>query len=706
MLYVPRAEQEAIVKELEAEEDPLKRQTIEEEKKLEWKLPLSREKKKRMEEASKAAKELEVVKQQRAQLEAQKDWQGKMEVMARNIELLARAHEEQYQFSRGQDVALRPIQLGFREFAQEMMMHVGSEVKARLESTERFCTGGIEGAKLVAPREEEVCPRRGSVKVKFPDSYNGKKEENFNNWEANMNSYVHLQKIAHEEHVLTAFHALKDEAASFTRPLSRAAKCENAMVTYSLITPLSDFFKLLRERFADVTRSVRASDKLQTIHSHEWSARALKGVMDELVVVPDHGVTETQLANPFYRAMPEPLRGHFFEKIRESTMTYDTLSREVVAFEVQSMLVSTFWHKDLDKGKKWKGCTISGQRPKLNRGRREIRIGTTMRRTAIQAGLAARSCPTRTAEVIMRAAAHGVRHVAHPWSSYNCRTPSTASPSPSSLLTVPSSSQSTANKATSPSLEGRCAAGGGLSLSAARSSSSTTRVARVAQQLVPGRLSRGACHTRGRRGVAPAGGHCWHTDSSGVEHPRRRERQRRGIVTTMAKEDLVEPVVAEAHSEHQMKLMFEDECILVDENDNVIGHDSKYNCVRNAAQRKLLDELGIKPEQIPVDKFTVLGRIHYKAPSHGKWGEHEVDYLLIMRRDVDLEPNPDEVASVQYVDRAALREIVRKADAGEEGITLSPWFRLVVNTFLFKWWDRLEEGTLESIVDLDTIHRF
>ncbi|GBG62143.1 hypothetical protein CBR_g29342 [Chara braunii] len=51
----------------------------------------------------------------------------------------------------------------------------------------------------------------------------------------------------------------------------------------------------------------------------------------------------------------------FFEKSRQPTMTYDTLSKEVVLFEAQSMPVSTFWHKDFDKGKKWKGCTIFGQ---------------------------------------------------------------------------------------------------------------------------------------------------------------------------------------------------------------------------------------------------------------------------------------------------------------------------------------------------------
>ncbi|CAN0859632.1 Isopentenyl-diphosphate Delta-isomerase I [Linum grandiflorum] len=45
--------------------------------------------------------------------------------------------------------------------------------------------------------------------------------------------------------------------------------------------------------------------------------------------------------------------------------------------------------------------------------------------------------------------------------------------------------------------------------------------------------------------------------------------------------------------------------------------------VRNAAQRKLLDELGMPAEDVPVDQFLTLGRILYKAPSDGKGGEHE-----------------------------------------------------------------------------------
>ncbi len=44
---------------------------------------------------------------------------------------------------------------------------------------------------------------------------------------------------------------------------------------------------------------------------------------------------------------------------------------------------------------------------------------------------------------------------------------------------------------------------------------------------------------------------------------------------------------------------------------------------KRAAIRKLDQELGIKAEQASLEKFKFLTRIHYKAPSDGKWGEHE-----------------------------------------------------------------------------------
>ncbi|GBG72323.1 hypothetical protein CBR_g11902 [Chara braunii] len=210
-----------------------------------------------------------------------------------------------------------------------------------------------EKLKEVEEEEEEDETPLQRKRGQYSGSRDAEMEKHISEWVANVSS---------DQQVLIAIHALKDEAASFARSLVRAANCNDDPVAYSSFTLLADFLKLLRERFADVARSVKASDRLQTIHARKWkSARALKSTMDELVAVPDHGVTDTQLVGLFYRAMPEAFRGHFFAKSEDPATTYDSLSREVVAFEAKSMSVSAFWHKDLDKGKQWKGRTISGQ---------------------------------------------------------------------------------------------------------------------------------------------------------------------------------------------------------------------------------------------------------------------------------------------------------------------------------------------------------
>ncbi|GBG76286.1 hypothetical protein CBR_g22034 [Chara braunii] len=361
-MYIPKQDQEAAMKKWEAEGDVLKRQAMEDETRMEWKLAMMREKKRREDAASEAVKELEEVQQLTLRLTPQVDLEQKVQLIAQSVERLARVQERQCDFSRSQDMAVRSMRMGFRDFARELVGAIGAEVNHRLEKTERFCAGAIEGVKAAAPKEDEPRPRREPVKVKFPDSYSGKREENFNNSEANVKTYVHLQQVSPDQQVLIAIHALRDEAANFARSLVRAANCSDDPVAYSSFTSLTEFMKLLRERFADVARSVKASDKLQTIHARKWkSVRALKSTMAELVAVPDHGVTDTQLVALFYRAMLEAFRVHFFAKSEDPATTYDSLSREVVAFEAKYVSISTFWHKDLDKGKQWKGRTISGQ---------------------------------------------------------------------------------------------------------------------------------------------------------------------------------------------------------------------------------------------------------------------------------------------------------------------------------------------------------
>ena len=105
--------------------------------------------------------------------------------------------------------------------------------------------------------------------------------------------------------------------------------------------------------------------------------------------------------------------------------------------------------------------------------------------------------------------------------------------------------------------------------------------------------------------------------------------------------------------------------------------------------------------QILLDEITYLTRIHYKAKSDSIWGEHEIDYILFLQKDLPVTPNPNEVASYRYVNQEELKQLLHQADLGEMKIT--PWFKLICEEFLFKWWDSL--NGLSNFIDVSTIHR-
>lgn len=118
-----------------------------------------------------------------------------------------------------------------------------------------------------------------------------------------------------------------------------------------------------------------------------------------------------------------------------------------------------------------------------------------------------------------------------------------------------------------------------------------------------------------------------------------------------------------------------------------IGLDASVQGVRRAAQRKLDHELGIQASQVPLDKFDFLTRIHYKSASDGKWGEHEIDYILFIRADVDLNVNPNEAQDTRYVSQSDL-----KAMFEDKSLKFTPWFKLICQSMLFEWWDHLDSG--------------
>lgn len=123
---------------------------------------------------------------------------------------------------------------------------------------------------------------------------------------------------------------------------------------------------------------------------------------------------------------------------------------------------------------------------------------------------------------------------------------------------------------------------------------------------------------------------------------------------------------------------------------------------KNAAQRKLFHELGIPAKDCPIDAFKFLTRIHYKSASGGeesKWGEHEIDYILILKtkNDITLDANYNEVRDVKWVSQEDLKEMFN-----DDKLVFTPWFKLICETFLFQWWNNLSD--LSDYKD-DKIHR-
>lgn len=229
----------------------------------------------------------------------------------------------------------------------------------------------------------------------------------------------------------------------------------------------------------------------------------------------------------------------------------------------------------------------------------------------------------------------------------------------------------------------------------------------------------------------------------------------------------------------QEEFMKKDECILVDENDGIVGHSSKYDAHRfespkqphgllhrafsvflfdgesrlllqqragskitfpnvwtntccshplhgytptevddlsrtgnrapgaaRAAMRKLEHELGIDSSIFELEDFKFLTRLHYCARDemNPEWGEHEMDYILFCRKEVKdlINPHPEEVQATAFVTRDELKEMM----APKSGLLWSPWFRIIAEKFLDRWWDDLDVTlSSDAFVDKDTIHK-
>ena len=119
------------------------------------------------------------------------------------------------------------------------------------------------------------------------------------------------------------------------------------------------------------------------------------------------------------------------------------------------------------------------------------------------------------------------------------------------------------------------------------------------------------------------------------------------------------------HSEEEMELK------------NALG-------VKRAAVRKLEQELGIHPSQVPIEKFDFVTKMRYQARQDEDWIEREIDHCLVIHADVDVNPNPNEVSEVKWVSQDELEEMLVSDDSEN---VIAPWFRCIAARVMDDdWW--------------------
>tara|TARA_B100000287_G_scaffold248710_1_gene233825 strand:- start:745 stop:2475 length:1731 start_codon:yes stop_codon:yes gene_type:complete len=106
--------------------------------------------------------------------------------------------------------------------------------------------------------------------------------------------------------------------------------------------------------------------------------------------------------------------------------------------------------------------------------------------------------------------------------------------------------------------------------------------------------------------------------------------------------------------------------------------------VKRAAVRKLEQELGIHPSQVPLEKFDFVTKMRYQARQDEDWIEREIDHCLVIHTDVDVNPNPNEVSEIKWVSQEELEEMLVSDDSEN---VIAPWFRCIAARIMDDdWW--------------------
>lgn len=124
--------------------------------------------------------------------------------------------------------------------------------------------------------------------------------------------------------------------------------------------------------------------------------------------------------------------------------------------------------------------------------------------------------------------------------------------------------------------------------------------------------------------------------------------------------------------------------------------------VKIAAIRKLEQELGISPDSVDINDFYFITKMRYSARMNADWIEREIDHILMIQADVDVDPNPNEVAAIKWVNAEELDAMLVDAESEE---IIAPWFRCIAARLMNDdWWAAIGNQTACEALQDGLIH--
>lgn len=104
-------------------------------------------------------------------------------------------------------------------------------------------------------------------------------------------------------------------------------------------------------------------------------------------------------------------------------------------------------------------------------------------------------------------------------------------------------------------------------------------------------------------------------------------------------------------------------------------------------------EIELNLQGLAVDDLSLVSKILYRANTNEKWAEYELDHIYFAKKhsdEIQYSINENEVSHIQFVSKSNILDFLNEEIRAGRG-DVTPWFKLILHTKLFDWWDLIEK---------------